>query len=206
VRRFVLGVADPELALQSIAEAVVRGVIGRRPLVAILSDGRDEVQRAATSELRDRIRPLDLGLVVHGVTFQDVHPPLAVVDAYRDVSRAESDRQRRINEAGAYRDETLAEAGGKAKAVVNAAEAKREGLVARAAASADAFLYQQSAREPAPALTDFRMFWEAVAGAFAGKPKMILDSIAERPRRLILTKLPMERAVPALVREPKGSR
>jgi Cu+-exporting ATPase len=206
VRRFVLGIADPEPALRLIAEAVVRGVVARRPLVALLSTGRAEAERAATDELRDRIRPLDLGVVVRGVTFQDAHPPLVVVDAYRDVSRAESDRQRRINEAGAYRDESLAEAEGRAKGVVNAAEGQREGMLARASGAADAFLYQHAAREPAPALTDFRLFWEAVAGALAGKPKMILDARAERPQRLILPRLPMERAIPALVREPERSR
>jgi Cu+-exporting ATPase len=206
VRRFVLGIADPEPALRLIAEAVVRGVVARRPLVSLLSTGRAEAERAATDELRDRIRPLDLGVGVRGVTFQDVHPPLAVVYAYRDVSRAESDRQRRINEAGAYSDETLAEAEGRAKAVVNAAEAWRDGLLARSSAAADAFLYQHAARERAPGLTDFRLFWGAVEEAFAGKPKMILDARAERPQRLILPRVPLERAIPALVREPERPR
>ena len=83
--------------------------------------GRDRGARRTGCEL------LDLGVRVHGITFQDVHPPLAVVDAYRDVSRAESDRQRRINEADAYRAEKLAEAEARARAIVNAAQADRDG-------------------------------------------------------------------------------
>ena len=94
---------------------------------------------------------LDLGVHVHGITFQDVHPPLAVVDAYRDVSRAESDRQRRTNEAAAYRAEKLADAEARATAIVNAAQADRDRQLALASSEADAFGYQLAARDPAPA-------------------------------------------------------
>jgi Cu+-exporting ATPase len=202
IRRFVLGIADPEPALRLISEAVVRSVVGRRPLIGLLSTGRAEAEQSATTELRDRLRALDLGVLIHALTFQDVHPPLAVLDAYRDVSRAESDRLRRENEAGAYRDEKLPLAEAKAQAAVSAAEGARDRQVALASSTSDAFLYQLSAREPATELTDFRLFWEAIADAFAGRPKMILDARADRPQRLIMSRLPMEQAIPAIPGDP----
>ena len=175
----------------------MRRVVGRRPLLGLLTSGPAEAEQAATAELRSALRPLDLGVVVHGITFQDVHPPLAVVDAYRDVSRAESDRQRRVNEAGAYRAEKLAEAEGQGEGDRErrggpTRSAARPGRRARPTPSG----YQLAAREPAPSLTDFRLYWEAIAEAFAGKPKLILDARADRPQRLIMTRLPLEQRHP----------
>jgi len=194
LRRFALGVDGHELALQTLAEAAIRRVVGRRTLLDLLAAGRREAEEAATEELRKRLKIVDIGVGVQGVTFQDVHPPLAVVDAYRDVSRAGSDRQRRANEAAAYRAERLADAGARAKVIVNAAEADREQQLARASSQADSFGYQLAARLPAPQLTDFRLYWETIAKVLAGKPKLILDARANRPQRLILSRLPIEQA------------
>jgi regulator of protease activity HflC (stomatin/prohibitin superfamily) len=77
---------------------------------------------------------------------------------------------------------------------VNAALADRERQLARAASQADAFSYQLAAREPAPALTDFRLFWETIADVLGGKPKLILDGRGDRPQRLILPRPPLEQA------------
>jgi regulator of protease activity HflC (stomatin/prohibitin superfamily) len=194
LRRIALGVASPEAALHVVAEAAVRQIVASRTLLDILTMGRREAEAAATRKLEQRLESLDLGMYVHGITFQDVHPPLDVVDAYRDVSRAESDRRRRANEAAAYRAEKLADAEARATATVNSAQADRDRSLALAASQADVFSYQLAAREPAPALTDFRLFWETIANVLAGKPKLILDGTAGRPQRLILPRLPLEQA------------
>src|SRR5205823_8547513 len=133
------GAADADGALRPLAESAVRAVVGRRALEDLLTNRRHEAERAAADLLRRRVAADGLGLVVIGVAFQDVHPPLAVVDAYRDVSRAESERQRRINEGTTYQAERLALARGLAAATVNQAEADRQGQVARASGEADAF-------------------------------------------------------------------
>ncbi len=60
--------------------------------------------------MQQRVDASKLGLVITTVSFQDVHPPLPVVDAYRDVSRAESDRVRKVTEGTTYRETRLATA------------------------------------------------------------------------------------------------
>jgi hypothetical protein len=109
-----------------------------------------------------------------------------VLDVYRDVSRATSDRQRRINEAGAYRDRVLTEATGRSRAVRQAAEAARTRQLALAAAGADCFGALLEARRYAPSLTDFRLFWKAVADALTGRAKLVLDEEPGRRRHLVL--------------------
>ena len=126
--------------------------------------------------LQERANAYGLGLIIVRLDFQDAHPPLAVVDAYRDVSRAESDRQRRINEGRTARAEALAAARGGAAAIVNRAEAARVTEIARAAGEADSFDAQRSARAPFPGLTDHWLYWETIAGALAAKSKIVLDA------------------------------
>ncbi|MFI5454382.1 MAG: cation-translocating P-type ATPase family protein [Isosphaerales bacterium] len=198
LRRYVFEVADGENALRPIAESVVRDVLGRRPLQELLTGGRREAEVAAAQLLQERLVAYRFGIVVRGISFQDIHPPLAVVDAYRDVSRASSDRQRRINEANAYLDQALAEAKGKSQAVLHGAEAARAAQVAQAASGADTFNSLREARRYAPALTDFRLFWDKLAGALAGKAKVVLDEEPGRRRHLIVPNFPLEKSLPVL--------
>ncbi len=108
LRAYAFGVADADNAVRPLAEAALRSVAGRRSLDALLTSGRPESETAAADLLQSWIVRDRLGLKVIAVDFLDVHPPLPVVDAYRDVSKAESDRQRRINEGATARAEALA--------------------------------------------------------------------------------------------------
>jgi membrane protease subunit HflK len=198
LRRFVFEVADADNALGPLAESVVRETVGRRALLDLLTHGRGDAELAATALLQERIRTYRFGVSVSGITFQDIHPPLDVVDAYRDVSRAASDRQRRINEALAYRDKNLTEATGKAEAIIQVAHRERSRRVALAAGGADAFDTQRLARQADPALSDFRLFWEKLAEGLSGKKKVILDEEPGRRRHLIVPNRAWERVLPGL--------
>jgi Cu+-exporting ATPase len=203
LRRFVLGVADGESALRPLAESAVREVVGRRPLLELLTNQRHDAEAAAAALLAERLAAYRFGIAVRGITFQDIHPPLEVVDAYRDVSRASSDRQRRINEAIAYRDTALAEATGRSRAVLNAALADQSSRLALAASEADAFNSLREARRYSPSLTDFRLYWMKLAQALDGRSKVILDDEPGRRRHLIMPGIPLERALPVLESDRK---
>jgi Cu+-exporting ATPase len=208
LRRFAFGVAEGETALRPVAESVVRDVVGRRRLLDLLTGRRSEAEAAAARHLKERLAAYRFGIVVHGIAFQDIHPPLEVVDAYRDVSRASSDRQRRINEASAYRDRVVTEARGKSQAVLHGALADKTSRLTLAASRAETFSSLREARQYAPALTDLRLYWARLAGVLGGKPKVILDEEPGRRRHLIVPALPLEKAVPVLQPEPtrKGDR
>jgi Cu+-exporting ATPase len=199
LRDYAFGVADPERALRPLAESAVRTVVGRMRLEALLTRDRHEAERAAAALLQVRADAYRLGLIVTGVAFQDVHPPLAVVDAFRDVSRAESDRQRRLNEAGTYRAEAVAGARGQAAVTLNRAEADRASRVDRTSGEADAFRYLAAARAGHPALTDHQLYWEAVAGTLAGKDKVVLDPSRTRTRHLIVPDFPAGSSAPPVL-------
>jgi Cu+-exporting ATPase len=191
LRAYAFAIADADRALRPLAEASVRAVAARRPLDALLTAARHEAEVAAAHLLQERAHAYGLGLAIVRLDFQDAHPPLAVVDAYRDVSRAESDRLRRINEGRTARAEALAAARGRAAAIVNRAEAESTAQVARAGGEADAFEAERSARTPFPGLTDHRLYWETIQTVLAAKPKVVLDAEPGRHRHLILPSLPI---------------
>ena len=176
----------------------MREVVGRRELLDLLTAGRARAEDAAASLLQQRLAGYRFGIAVRRVAFQDIHPPLAVLDAYRDVSRAVGDRQRRVNEATTYRDRVVTEAGGQAGAIRHAAAADRSRRLALASATADTFGSLVDARSYAPELTDFRLFWTTVAAALAGKDKLLLDEEPGRRRHLIVPDLAGQALLPAI--------
>jgi membrane protease subunit HflK len=192
LRALAFGTVDPEALLRPLAESAIREAVGRRPLDELLTRGRAEAERASRSALQRRVEASRLGLVITGVSFGDVHPPLAVVDAFRDVSRAGSDRLRRSAEGETYRTGRLLSARGLAASMIEGAEVDRLTRTERASGEADAFLARLAARSTAPALTDLRLYGEAIASAFAGKDKVVLDPSPGHRRQLFLPEFPAD--------------
>jgi P-type Cu+ transporter len=189
LRNLAFGTIDPEASLRPLAESSIRSIVGRRKLDDLLTRGRLEAELASKTSLQERVDASKLGLIITGVSFQDVHPPLPVVDAYRDVSRAESDRLRKVAEGQTYRTTRLMTADGLASSTIQKAEADRNGRMARASGEADAFVARLVARNRSPSLTDHRLYWESIAAAFAGKSKVILEPSSSR-RQLFLPEIP----------------
>jgi Cu+-exporting ATPase len=190
LRRYAFGAAEPDAALRPLAESAVREVVGRRRLDELLTARRHAAEVDVADLLRDRVATYGLGLRVVRVDFQDVHPPLGVVDAYRDVTRAENERQRQLNDAATYRAERLADARGLAATTLREAEADRDGRVARAAGLADSFRALVAARSTSPPITDLRLYLDTLASALADRPKLLLDPSSGRAPRLILPDSP----------------
>jgi membrane protease subunit HflK len=112
-----------------------------------------------------------------------------VVDAFRDVSRASSDRLRRVAEGETYRAGRLTSAGGLAASMIEEAEADRLTRTERASGEADSFLARQAARAVSPSLTDLRLYAETISSALRGREKVVLDPSPGHRRQLFLPEL-----------------
>ena len=189
LRAVAFGVVDPEGSLRPLAESTVRAVVGRRTLDDLLASGRGQAEAACRIELQRRVDASKLGLVVAAVSFQDVHPPLPVVDAYRDVSRAEGDRQRKRIEGETWLATRVWLAEAQALATLERAGADADGRVERALGESAGFVDRVVGRASSPSLTDHRLYWEAVAHGFAGRDKLVLDPSPGR-RQLFLPEVP----------------
>jgi Cu+-exporting ATPase len=231
IRAFRFGTGEPERVLQALAEGVLRETLAAEPLLAeplsaepgaatpaedILTTGRGAIEARARARLQERADAIGLGVdfLSGGVCFQDVHPPLAVVPAFRDVSSAFKEKERMANEANGYYRETVIKAGGRqawqdleasgsevTEATWNAlagqleGDAAREVLAAQAAAidreetaagEASQFLLAEAAQAGSPQLTRWRLLLDTLCQALPGKRKLLIDSPPGVRRHLLL--------------------
>jgi regulator of protease activity HflC (stomatin/prohibitin superfamily) len=224
VRAYRLHSADPDGLLQSLAEGAIREAVAVRPLLAergedaaeLLTGGRGDLEESIRDRLQARANALQLGIEIlpRGVCLQDVHPPLDVVPAFRDVSSAFKEKERMKNEADAYHRELLIHAAGvtawqalaaadskvdaklwsglrpelagEAAAEINLAEAFAVEQQALAEGDAKQFLAKQAAQDGDSHLTQWRLFLEAIGEALSGKRKLILDPQGGGRRHLLL--------------------
>lgn len=181
--RFAFGVSSPNRTIRALAESAVRAAVARSTLEALLTADRSTVETSAAGLLQERLDRAGLGVRVASLSFQDIHPPRLVVDAYRDVTRAEMDAQRRRNQAATYAAVEAQQAGGRAAATREQAAAESATREAEAGAKAALFLLRHAARAGAKGLTDRRLAWDVIQGSLAGRPKLILDPTQAPSRR-----------------------
>ena len=115
------------------------------------------------------------GFAVEYVCLGDVHPPLEVVPAFREVASAHEEKEALINEAEAYQYETEAMARGQAVEKVLAARAYQHDRTQRAVGSAERFVALAEAYCVAPSVSRLRLYLQTVEQLLAGRRKIILD-------------------------------
>ncbi len=101
LREYVEGTDDPVALLRAAAEAATRQVVASRALDEILAEFRADVEADCLRVLRESLGRYRLGIEVTEFSLLDVHPPTAVVAAYRDVANALEEREQAVNVAQA---------------------------------------------------------------------------------------------------------
>lgn len=171
----LFGAVNVEETVFPAAEAVVREMMGKAPLEAILVSDRAGLEQALSTALQDRLHRVGLHQVVERVRIVDAHPPREVVPAYREVSAAVSDVERYHNEALAYAAEQSLQGKAEAQSIRDQGASKATEFRWRAEGESAAFLCRQAAYAGHPELASFRMLWKTLGNALAGRPKLVLD-------------------------------
>jgi membrane protease subunit HflK len=109
------------------------------------------------------------------VQLQKTDPPAAVIEAFNDVQRAGSDRERARNEAQSYRNDIVPRARGEAQRLVQEATAYRESQVARASGEAQRFESVLAAYNQAQDITLRRLYLETMEDILRRNPKLVVD-------------------------------
>ena len=173
---FLFNTRNPEATVKSAAESVMREVIGRTPIQPALTEARAQIEqevRRGTQAIMDQYRA---GVLITQVQLQKVDPPSSVVDAFRDVQRANADRERARNEAESYRNDIIPRARGEAERLVQEAQGVQESQVARARGEAQRFVSVLSAYQAAQDVTLRRMYIETMEEILRRNPKVVVDS------------------------------
>ena len=173
---FLFNTRNPEITVKSAAESVMREVIGRTPIQPALTEARAQIEQEVRRGTQAIMDQYGAGIEVTQVQLQKVDPPSQVVDAFRDVQRANADRERARNEAESYRNDIIPRARGEAERMVQEAEGFRESQVARARGEAQRFLSVLSAYQVAQDVTLRRLYIETMEEIFRRNPKIVVDS------------------------------
>jgi len=121
------------------AQAAARALVAANTLDGLLTAGRGQLEQSLAAETQRRLDRLGAGVRVGSVHIVDLHPPQDAVFAFRDVSSAREDRDKRIQTALAESEKQVPRARGAAALSVAEAQAGADSARVVAAGNALAF-------------------------------------------------------------------
>ena len=159
--RYLYGSYEPELILRNLVQSQVRNVVGSTEVDAVLTTGKEEIQRQVKELVTSILQEYDIGRMLVDVKSQDSDPPTdAVVEAFKAVETAKQQAETVVNEANAYQNEQLPAAQAQADALIRNAEYLRQARINEALEKVSMFeaMYRQYAQNPE--MTRTRMYYE----------------------------------------------
>jgi membrane protease subunit HflK len=180
-RDYLFNVAQPQQAVRDAAEATMREIIGASKIDDALTEGKQRIQDDAQKMLQTILDEYRAGIEIVTVQLQDVSPPEAVSDAFKDVISAEQDKARMINEARGYDNDIVPKARGEAAQLLNEAQGYREAKVREAEGIAKRFVAILEEYVKAPDVTRRRLYLETMEEVLAQANKIIIDGDTTQP-------------------------
>ncbi len=175
-KAYLFKVARTEDLIRFTAESVLTNIAGRLALDDVVTEQRDVFEELILAVTQGLLDAVDAGVEITGVRLQDVHPPLEVVPAFRDVASAREDRSRIINEALGYMDETIPKARGDAGRMALEAEGYRSDRIDRAVGDSERFKKMARHYRDSKRVTETRLYLETMESLLAGIEKYIVSS------------------------------
>ncbi len=172
---FRFNVRDPETTIKAAAESVMREIIGQTPIVEATTEGRRAIELRAREQLQALMVDYGTGILVDEVQLQKADPPAEVIDAFRDVQRAQADRERAQNEAESFANDIIPRARGEAERVMQEAQAYRQEVTARSTGEGERFKSILAAYLKAEDVTARRLYLETMEQVFKGVNKVVID-------------------------------
>ena len=172
---FRFNVRDPENTVKAAAESVMREIIGQTPIVEATTEGRRAIELKAREQLQALMIEYGTGILVDEVQLQKADPPAEVIDSFRDVQRAQADRERAQNEAEAFANDIIPRARGEAERLLQEAQAYRQEATARATGEAQRFKSILTEYLKAEDVTSRRLYLETMEQVLKGVNKVIID-------------------------------
>jgi Cu+-exporting ATPase len=172
--------------VRAAAETAFHTEMARRKADDLFTAARGEIAADVVHRTNQSLGRYGAGLEVAEVCFGDIHPPLEVVPAFRDVSSSLEEKEAAINDAQAYQVQTEAAARGQAAERIAAAEGLAADRTERATGAAARFLAVAAAVAESPGVARTRLYLQTVETALAGRRKVILDPAHGGRRALYL--------------------
>jgi modulator of FtsH protease HflK len=213
--KFLFNIASPEATVKAAAESAMREVVGNMQAQFALAEGRPQIEANGSKLLQSILDQYDSGVQVTQLQLRGVEPPQQVIDAFRDVQRAQADRERARNEAESYRNDIVPRARGEAQRLIQEADAYRQQVVAQAQGEAARFISVYTAFRQAEDVTKQRLYLETMEQILRGTNKIIIDQalsggqgvVPFLPLNELQRQAPASRpAAPQAGQQPQGAR
>lgn len=172
---YLFNTRNPEQTVKLAAESVMREVVGRTPIQPALTEARAQIEQAVRTGTQFILDQYGSGIELTQIQLLKVEPPAEVIDTFRDVQRANADRERMRNEAEAYRNDIIPRARGEGQRLIQEAEGYKESQVARARGEASRFTSVLSAYQVAQDVTIRRLYLETMEEILRRNPKLLVD-------------------------------
>ncbi len=186
---YLFNVLDPERTLDQAANSAIREIIGKQNIDYILSENRSDISPFVKEKTQDLLDDYRVGLNIINVNFSSAQAPDQVQEAYSDVTKAKTDKERFINQAQAYANEILPQARGQAARIIEEANAYKSQIVAKSEGESFRFLQILQEYEKAPEVTKERLYREAMEEVFANTSKVVIGGDSNSMMYLPLDKL-----------------
>ena len=160
--KYLFNNREPERVIKDVAEASLRQVVGSKKIDDALTGGKMEIQDAVKETIQSALNRYDTGLSVITIQLQDVHPPVEVAQAFKDVASAREDKNKKINDAEAYRNDVLPKARGDAEKMILEAQAYKAGRINAAKGETERFLSLYNEYTTHKNITRTRLYLEAM--------------------------------------------
>lgn len=178
---FAFGMADPAAILHDATEAAVREVIGKKPIDAVLSQDRGEIEQQAEALLQDLLASyfeevgLEPAFAIDKINLQKPQAPEPVREAFADVVSASQDEKRAISIARGDAQEILERARGEAAELHEEAQAYRGAKIIEARGQSTRFEALLAEFLAAPEVTRRRLYLETMEVILPGVEKMVVE-------------------------------
>lgn len=159
---YQLGLADAEPTLVGVVLSVTKNIIATMTVDSLLTTGRAQLQRDTETAAQRVLDQYATGLRIDAVEVQEIRPPPAVLDAFKDVSSARGDRETFAFAAEGYASKRLPEVRGMAAERTESAKAYSAGRTAHASGDVARFASLLQAKQAAPESTRAQLWAEAI--------------------------------------------
>lgn len=198
---YLFNIRDPESTISAVAESAMREVIGRSELAPILNRDRGIISAEVQELIAQTLNSYDSGVNVIRLTLDKADPPTEVIDAFRDVQKAEQERNTFQNQADAYANQRLASARGESAQLLQEAEGYRAQVVNEADGEASRFIAVYDEYVKAEDVTRKRLYLETMERIFSSVDKILLDESSGGSGQGVVPYLPLNE----LRRQPQSS-
>jgi len=172
---YLFELTNPDETVKSAAESAMREVIGDTTVTKALTVGKGILENDTALLLQKTMNSYKGGIKIENVKLQDVHPPDAVKEAFKDVVSAREDREKMINEAEGYRNNLVPKSRGEAAQMINNAKAyaKEKVLVALGETERFNLIYEEYRKSKE--ITRDRILLETMSSILPKVNKVVAD-------------------------------